>query len=102
VKKLVTTQLGLKLNERLAKLTLSRLEYGYSDDLMLSFSVRTKTGGMMVAATEEKFAACHGHPKNQAEVGIFGTSDPTEAVRLLVQTYPKATILMRKDPKRVR
>jgi len=26
-------------------------------------------------------------------------ADPTEAVRLLVQTYPKATLFMRKDPK---
>ena len=94
-KLLVTSELGLKLNERLAKLFGARLEYGYADELMVSFSVRSKTG-IFLPVTEEKFAAS----KEPGEVGVFGTSDPTEAVRLLVQRYPKATILMRKDPGR--
>jgi len=93
MRKLVTSELGLRLNERLAKLAMSRLEYGYVDELMVSFSVRSKTG-IFIPVTEEKFAAS----KDQGEIGIFGTLDPTEAVRLLVQRYPKATLLMRKDP----
>lgn len=94
-RKLVTKQLGLELNERLAKLAFSRIEYGYKDSLMLSFAIQMRTG-LMVTVSEEEFAAS----KGAREVGIFGCDDPTEAVRLVVKTYPNAVILMRKDPKR--
>ena len=87
---LVTKMLGLEPNARLAQLMPSRLEYGVEADLAVSFEISNPLGGFH-AATEEKFAS---HP-GKRNIGIFGTGDPIEALRLLLKAYPDATVLMR-------
>jgi len=91
----VAEALGLCLNERLARCVLSRIEYGYQDDVLVTFEISHALGGFHVVP-ETKFAA---HPGERG-IGIFGTGNPVEALRLLLMAYPDATVLMRRDGKR--
>jgi hypothetical protein len=87
---LVTTQLGLEppANRRY-------LIFGYgTEELHISFTM-TKAG-FDVAVTEDEFAK---NPDRQREVAIIGFKDPTEAVRLIVKHYPRATLFVRKEPR---
>lgn len=97
---MITTQLKLKLNTRLRGCMRSRVEYeaqDLQDDLRLMFEVHVKnnwSGARLV--TETAFA----RTKKAAgrAVGIFGTGDPCPAIRLVLQSYPDAMIMVRRDP----
>jgi len=93
----VTQKLGLSLNERLRRLIHSRIEYGIESDFAVSFEVSNVLGGFS-PVTEDEFAA---HP-GERNIGIFGAGNPTEALRLLLEAYPDATVLVRRDGKRRR
>jgi hypothetical protein len=100
---LVTKKLGLKLNSRLRKLCWTRIEYGHNVNLSISFEIENMRGGFRIVP-EEEFALddFRANTKLKRNVGVFGEGDPRPVIDALINRYPDATIMMRKDPSKKR